>query len=290
MEGDQSSSTLSNSDYVAFGECEETVDTAPISTATQQESDDGQGHQCRKSSDRCEGKFTKISLNEEKSSNEEAANRNTLVPYISEINSSLSSTSKASSNLIITQSQEDFEKIKTRDIAFIVMFIIHLAVLIIFALNEGRFVYDVDGSNSQGVYIRLDFKSVMTVITAGFVVSFVLAASSLNFLLKHTMIVLNIAISINIILPIIIIFVGLALENITVVVISTLYMFYSLFLCSRRISILDFTGINFELALLAIKEHLSLLGVAALSVVVLFLWTFFFSLIVVGVINETTLH
>ena len=80
-----------------------------------------------------------------------------------------------------------------RDIVFLILFIAQLALVLLITVKSGRFIYDVDGSYSKGVYIMMDFKSVMLTLMTAFMFASVLAVSSLSVLLKKTSLLLNAA-------------------------------------------------------------------------------------------------
>ena len=179
------------------------------------------------------------------------------------------------------------DEIKFRDSAFLIIFVAQLAMILLIVVKSGRFIYDVDGSYRQGVYIRMDFGSVMSNLAIAFTIASCFAASSLNLLLKRTSMILNVAILYNIIVPIFVIIFGLEKKSVLITAVGAAYIIYSIFLCSRRAAIFEFTSANFRVALVAIQNHYSLLVLAAASAILLFGWTFIWSLASVGLINES---
>lgn len=172
-----------------------------------------------------------------------------------------------------------------RDILFFILFVAHLAVLALAAYHFGQFIYDIDGDEDNGVYITLDFKGVMYTLVCAFVFSSVLAASVLRFLLKYTSLTLKLALTYNAIISLAVAYMGFSLKSVPIIIAGIGWVLYAICLCTRRVELFEFATSNFRVALLAVQNNMALLLVAIFSLIILFLFTCWWSIATVGVIN-----
>eukprot|EP00815_Leptocylindrus_aporus_P011389 CAMPEP_0116051766 /NCGR_PEP_ID=MMETSP0322-20121206/1173_1 /TAXON_ID=163516 /ORGANISM="Leptocylindrus danicus var. apora, Strain B651" /LENGTH=594 /DNA_ID=CAMNT_0003534573 /DNA_START=77 /DNA_END=1861 /DNA_ORIENTATION=- len=177
-------------------------------------------------------------------------------------------------------------KVLCKDIAFLILFISHLFITTLIIIIYGRFLYHLDGDERRGVYIKVDFWSALLTTGIAFMFSAALASSVLKTLLAYNIYVLNAAMLFNIILSSTLTLVCLEYKYFYGLLLGSIYLLYSFYLCSRRTDIFEFTSANFQVALVAIINNISLIFIASIAVFTLFSWTFIWSVGMVGVINE----
>lgn len=130
------------------------------------------------------------------------------------------------------------------------------------------------------------YRSALLTTGIAFMFSAALASSVLKTLLAYNIYVLNAAMLFNIILSSTLTLVCLEYKYFYGLLLGSIYLLYSFYLCSRRTDIFEFTSANFQVALVAIINNISLIFIASIAVFTLFSWTFIWSVGMVGVINE----